>query len=122
MCAYRSRGKIHWAKYSQLNRHRSFRGNIFALPWPQAVHKYSLFSIIKKRHLYLRKNFRGTPENREKRENLAQQIFPRLRYMHACMSVIIFNLFSNINEDKRKTEKQMLLFEVIKEIEDCPVS
>ena len=38
------------------------------------------------------------------------------------MSVIIFNLFSNINEDKRKTEKQMLLFEVIKEIEDCPVS
>ena len=57
-----------------------------------------------------------------KRENLAQQIFPHLRYMHACMSVIIFNLFSNINEDKRKTEKQMLLFEVIKEIEDCPVS
>ena len=42
--------------------------------------------------------------------------------MHACMLVIIFNLFSNINEDKRKTEKQMLLFEVIKEIEDCPVS
>ena len=32
----------------------------------------------------------------------------------------LFN--SNINEDKRKTEKQMLLFEVVKEIEDCPVS
>ena len=31
-------------------------------------------------------------------------------------------LFSNINEDKRKIEKQMLLFEVVKEIEDYPVS
>ena len=29
-------------------------------------HKYSLFSIIKERHLYSRKNFCGTPENREK--------------------------------------------------------
>ena len=35
-------------------------------------HKYSLFSIITERHLYLWKNFRGTLENREKRENLAQ--------------------------------------------------
>ena len=44
-------------------------------------HKYSLFSIIKERHLYLWKNFCGTPENREKCESLAQRIFPRLRYM-----------------------------------------
>ena len=29
-------------------------------------HKYSLFSIIKERHLYLRKIFYGNPENREK--------------------------------------------------------
>ena len=35
-------------------------------------HKYSLFSINKDRHLYSWKNFRGTPENREKRESLAQ--------------------------------------------------
>ena len=27
-------------------------------------HKYSLFSIDEERHLYSRKNFRGTPENR----------------------------------------------------------
>ena len=45
------------------------------------MHKYSLFSIIKERHLYSRKNFCGTPENREKRESLAQQIFPRLWYI-----------------------------------------
>ena len=38
-----------------------------------------------------------------------------------CIGIIIC-LFSNINEDKRKMEKQMLLFEVVKEIEDCPVS
>ena len=43
-------------------------------------HKCSLFSTIKERCLNLRKNFRGTPENRENRESLAQQIFPHLRY------------------------------------------
>ena len=42
-------------------------------------HKYSLFSVIKERRLYSRKNFRGTPENRGKRESLAQRIFPCLR-------------------------------------------
>ena len=30
--------------------------------------------------LYSQKNFRATPENREKRESLAQQIFPNLWY------------------------------------------
>ena len=45
-------------------------------------HKYSLFSIIiiKERHLYSWKNLHSTSENCEKRESLAQQIFPRLRY------------------------------------------
>ena len=42
-------------------------------------HKYS---IIKERHLYSRKNFHGTPENREKRESLAQRIFPCLPYSY----------------------------------------
>ena len=49
------------------------------------MHKYSLFSIIKERHLYSRKNSRGTPENRENRESLAQQIFSRLRYIITSM-------------------------------------
>ena len=31
---------------------------------------------------YSRKNFQGTLENREKRESLAQRIFPRLRYFN----------------------------------------
>ena len=44
------------------------------------MHKYSLFSIIKERHLYSQKNFHGTPENREKRESLAQRMFYCLRY------------------------------------------
>ena len=44
--------------------------------------KYSLFSIIKERRIYSRKNFRGTLENREKCEVYkAQRIFPRLRYI-----------------------------------------
>ena len=30
-------------------------------------------------------------------------------------------IFSNINEDKRKTECQVHMFEIVKEIEDCPV-
>ena len=45
--------------------------------------KCLLFSIIKERHLlYSRANSRGTLENREKHECLAQQIFPRLRHAH----------------------------------------
>ena len=43
-------------------------------------HKCSLFSTIKERCLNSWKNFCGTPENRENRKSLAQQIFPRLRY------------------------------------------
>ena len=44
-------------------------------------HKCSLFSTIKERCLNSQKNFRGTPENHENRKSLAQQMFPRLRYM-----------------------------------------
>ena len=36
------------------------------------VHKCSLFSTVKERGLYSRKNFCGTPENCEKHESLAQ--------------------------------------------------
>ena len=45
------------------------------------------FSIIKDRYLYSRTNFRGT-ENHEKRKNLTQRIFPRLRYikLKSCLS------------------------------------
>ena len=46
--------------------------------------KCLLFSIIKERHLYSWENFRGILENREKRECLARQIFPRLWYIPAC--------------------------------------
>ena len=46
--------------------------------WHCLGHKYSLFSIIKERYLYSWKNFRGIPET-EKRESLAQRIFPHLR-------------------------------------------
>ena len=55
--------------------HQSFHGNTFALPY----HKCSLFSTNKERCLYSRKNLRDTPENYEKCESLAQQIFPRLQ-------------------------------------------
>ena len=52
-------------------------------------HKYSLFRIIKERHLYSRKTFCNTLKNREKHESLAQRFFPRLRYILHC--VIMFN-------------------------------
>ena len=50
-------------------------------------HKCTLFSIIKERYLYSRKNFRGTPENCEKRKSLAQRIFPRLRYVITMFAI-----------------------------------
>lgn len=28
----------------------------------------------------------------------------------------------HVNEDKRKTERQMQMFEVLRDVEDCPVS
>ena len=52
-------------------------------------HKCSLFSTIKGRHLYSRKNSHGTPENREKCESLAQQIFPCLRYVEKRSNAIL---------------------------------
>ena len=47
MLCYCRWGKIHWAKYSQFQCHRSF-AEIFS---HCLGHKYSLFSIIKERHL-----------------------------------------------------------------------
>ena len=74
---YRRRGKICWAEYLQFQRYQSFHRNTFTLP----SHKCPLFSTIKERRLNSRKNFHDAPENREKCESLAQQIFPRWRYM-----------------------------------------
>ena len=59
---YHRWGKICWAKYSRFQYHQSFYVNIFVLPWPQAVHKYSLFSIIQGRHLYLWETFVVLPK------------------------------------------------------------
>ena len=44
-------------------------------------HKCSLFSTIKEKRLYSRKNFCATPENHEKHKSLAQRNLPRLRYV-----------------------------------------
>ena len=44
-------------------------------------HKCSLISTIKERCLYSWKDFHSTPENREKCESLAQQIFLCLLYL-----------------------------------------
>ena len=80
-------GKICWAKRSQFQLHQSFHGNILYC----LGQKCSLFSIIKERCLYSQKIFRGTPENCEKCENLAQGIFPDLQY-HIDALVFLFDL------------------------------
>ena len=70
--------------------------------------KCLLFSIIKERCLYSKKNFRGSPENCEKCENLAQQIFPHLWYhINAlvflsdlrCESVTSKKLYRNVTNN-----------------------
>ena len=94
---YHRRGNIRWAKYLQFQCHWSFCGSIIVLPWPYVVHKYSLFSIIKQRHLYLQKNFRGSHEYREKHKRLAQRIFPRLQYYHiSSINIPGILLFSHL--------------------------
>ena len=44
--------------------------------------------------------------------------------MHACGMCITYirTTVSHINEDKRKTEGQMQMFEVLRDIDGCPVS
>ena len=37
------------------------------------------------------------------------------------MDFICYN-FRHINEDRRKTESQVVMFEIMNDIEDCPVS
>ena len=68
-------------KFTGLNIHSFSTIEVFADIFSRCLcHKYRLFSIIKERHLYSQKNFRDTPENREKPKSLAQRIFPHLWY------------------------------------------
>ena len=39
-----------------------------------------------------------------------------ISYLHECYN------FSHINEDRRKTESQVVMFDIMNDIEDCPVS
>ena len=36
--------------------------------------------------------------------------------------LLVYNMRSHINEDRRKTEGQMQMFEVLRDIDECPVS
>ena len=36
--------------------------------------------------------------------------------------LLLFTVFSHINEDKRRTEQHQNLFEIVNDIENCPVS
>ena len=73
-------------RFAGLNIHSFSAIKVFAEIFSCCLgHKYSLFSINQESHLYSWKNFRGTPENREKCKSLAQQIFPHLWYdMNVC--------------------------------------
>ena len=43
-------------------------------------------------------------------------------HTHSSMIYSFITVFRHINEDKRKTEGQMQMFEVLRDVEDCPVS
>ena len=61
------------AKRSRFQYHRSFRGNIFLLPWPEVLITYE-------RSLYLQKTFAVLLKTAKTvHESLAQGIVPRLR-------------------------------------------
>ena len=71
-------------------------------------HKCLLFSTIKERCLYSWKNFCGTPKDREKRESLAQQIFPVYgRWTLGLMTVTLTYLYwvVDINQELCQFEK-----------------
>ena len=89
-----SRCRLVWCtvdgkRFNGLNIHGFSAIEVFAEIFSCCLdHKYSLFSIIKERHLHSWKIFRGTPENREKCKSLAQQIFAHLRF-NSVKKVII---------------------------------
>ena len=71
-----------WGRFTGLNIRGFSAIEVFAEILLRCLgHKCSLFSTIKERCLYSQKNFLSTPENREKRESLAKQIFHHLRYI-----------------------------------------
>ena len=73
-------------RFAGLNIHGFSAIKVFAEIFSHCLgHKYSLFSINKERHLYSQKNVRGTPENHEKRQSLAQQIFPVYGIIRYCL-------------------------------------
>ena len=76
---YRKHGKIRWAKHSQ------FQPLNFLWKYLRGVLAISVYCLPIAKNS--QENFRGTFRNRENRESLAQQIFPRLRYLHLCHSV-----------------------------------
>ena len=75
------------------------------------MHSYSLFSVIKERQLYSQKNFRGTPENCEKRETLAQRIFPSLRYCGNLKSAKVIFKFNRLRTAHSKKQETILVLE-----------
>ena len=71
---YRRRGKIHWAKHSRFQPYEVFHRNTFAAS-ALATSVYYLPIANNSQE-----NFHGTLKNYE---NLAQQIFPCLRYSYS---------------------------------------
>lgn len=64
-------------------------------------------------------------DRRSRQELLTSQLAApgRVRYMYGSKHLIqMFVLLSHINEDKRKTEGQKQIFDVVYEVDGCPVS
>ena len=60
-------------RFAELNIHGCSAIEVFTEILSRCLgHECSLFSTITERHLYSRKNFHSTPENREKCEGLTQ--------------------------------------------------
>ena len=49
------------------------------------------------------------------------KVVMRQVYMFDCCKLVTL-CFSHVNEDKRKTEAQVKMFEILRDIEQCPVS
>ena len=81
-CKYRKRGKIRWAKLSQIPPNVVFHGKTFTVPYVTTLKQRHYTKLISKDSW---ENFRGALENRE---SLAQRIFLRLRYYAL---VIVYN-------------------------------
>jgi prolipoprotein diacylglyceryltransferase len=53
---------------------------------------------------------------------VSQVLYDHYVFMYVFIYLFIYSIYRHINEYKRKTDSQVQMFEIIQDIDNCPVS